>query len=187
MSESDTEQPQSKLPKLAIQRPGQKLEEFQISKSPVTVGRVKSNDIIILGDTAISREHCRFDLDAETGGLRLRDLGSSNGTFLDGAAVGAEPVEIRSGAKIQVGSTLMTYSVDRPSAGAIVKTIKQKLKNAPLPPQPGEAERTAFKNGMCVCGRCGATFGVGGKGSGEKVGCMRCRAVWTIPVVKAEA
>ena len=185
MAESDTEQSPSKLPKLAIQRPGQKLEEFQLSKSPVTVGRVKTNDIVILGDTAISREHCRFDLDPGSGAVLVRDLGSSNGTFLDGQSVGAEPVELQSGAKVQVGATIMTYSVERPSVGAIVRNVKQKIKNAPQSPAEGDAERTDFKNGMCICGRCGATFGVGGKGPGEKVGCMRCRAVWRIPVVKA--
>jgi len=96
-----------------------------------------------------------------------------------------DPVEIRSGAKIQIGSTSMTFAVDRPSVNALVKIFKQKFKHTPHPPQPGEAERTAFKNGLCACGRCGATFGVGSKGPGEKVGCMRCRAVWVIPVVKA--
>jgi hypothetical protein len=182
---SDADNP-AKLPKLSINRPGQKLEEFQLVKSPVLVGRVKSNDIVILGDSAISREHCRFDLDTASGKLTLRDLGSSNGTFLNGSAVGLEPIEVKSGDKIQLGATIMTYNVDRPSLGAVVKLVQQKFKNAPMAPVNGEAERVVFKESFCTCGRCGSTFSIRGQGPGEKVGCSRCRAVWRIPVVKPE-
>lgn len=177
----------SSVPKLAINRPKRALEEYQIHKSPVTVGRLKSNDIVILGDAAISREHCRFDISIASGELTIRDLGSSNGTFLNGDSVGVEPLEITPGDKIQVGATLITYSVDRPSTGVIVKMVKPKFKNAPMAPQPGEAERTAFKEGYCTCGRCGETFSVRVCGPGEKVGCVRCRAVWKIPAVKPNA
>lgn len=182
---SDSDLP-SRLPKLTIDRPGQKLEEFQLVKSPVLVGRVKTNDIVVLGDSAISREHCRFDLDAESGELTIRDLGSSNGTFLNGAAVGLDPLAVKQGDKIQIGATIVTYNIDRPSQGAVVRMVTQKFKNAPMPPVDGEAGRTVFSGGFCTCGRCGSTFSTKGRGPGEKVGCARCRAVWVIPVVKPD-
>lgn len=182
---SDTEMP-AKLPKLAINRPGQKLEEYQLVKSPVLVGRVKSNDIVVLGDSAISREHCRFDLDTASGELTVRDLGSSNGTFLNGDMVPLEPTPVKPGDKIQIGATIMTYNVDRPSQGAVVKMVQQKFKNGPMQPIEGEVAKVVFSEGYCTCGRCGSTFSTRGFGPGEKVGCSRCRAVWRIPVVKPD-
>ncbi|MCZ7643868.1 MAG: FHA domain-containing protein [Planctomycetota bacterium] len=169
-------------PKLAIERPDQPLEEFQLVKSPVVVGRVKSNDIVLKGDSAVSREHCRFEIDPDSGIVEVVDLGSSNGTFLNGTQVEKNSRRrLKPGDKVQVGATLMTFSVDRPSAGAIVRTVKQKFYNAPLPPKDGEEKATEFGEDYCTCGRCGNTIGTVGLVPGDKVGCLRCRAVWTIP------
>lgn len=182
---SDSDKPI--LPKLSIARPGQALEEFELSKSPVLVGRVKSTDILVLGDPAISREHCCFEIEPESGALTVRDMGSSNGTFLNGHPVGVVAEAVKPGDKIQVGGTVMTFSVDRPSQGAIVRTIKQKFYSAPLPPQPGEKERTFFGDGFCTCGRCGGTLTTKNHQPGEKVGCPRCRAVWQLPAAKPDS
>ncbi|GMV79749.1 MAG: hypothetical protein AMXMBFR7_09330 [Planctomycetota bacterium] len=169
-------------PKLSITRPDQPVEEFQLVKSPVTVGRVQTNDIVIKGDTAISREHCRFEVDSDSGVCELVDMGSSNGTFLNGKQLQKdERRRLRPGDKVQVGLTVLVFSVDRPSAGAIVRTVKQKFYNAPLPPKAGEEQATEFGEDFCTCGRCGNTIGTTGLVPGDKVGCLRCRAVWTIP------
>jgi len=175
----------SAVPRLAVQRPGQPREDFEVSKTPVLVGRVKTNDIVIVGDTAVSREHCAFDLDLEAPSLSVRDLGSSNGTFVNGKPIGKEPLPLKAGDKIQVGATLITYSVDRPSASAMVRRLRPQFQNRPWAPREGEEQRTVFGADFVLCGRCGEKFAVPKLGPGEKVGCARCRAVWTIPVVRA--
>lgn len=175
------------VPKLSVRRPGQPREEFELSKSPITVGRVKSNDIVLVGDTAVSREHCRFEIDPASRALSVRDLGSSNGTYVNGKSVGQLPLILKPGDQIQVGATLMIFSVDRPSAGALVRRLKPHWQNLPWPPREGEKENTKFGEGFCVCGRCGERIHVRKLSPGEKIGCVRCRAVWRVPVVPAGA
>lgn len=166
------------VPKLSVRRPGHPREEFELSKTPILVGRIKTNDIVIVGDTAVSREHCCFEIDPKTQDLSVRDLGSSNGTYVNGKVVSQSALTLKPGDQIQVGATLMIYSVDRPSAGALVRRLKPHWQNLPWPPREGENERTEFGEGYCVCGRCGERFHVRSIQIGDKVGCVRCRAVW---------
>ena len=55
---------------------------------PLIVGRAPSSDIPIF-DPTISRRHAEVQIDERSSGVRVRDLGSSNGTFLNGARVEA--------------------------------------------------------------------------------------------------
>ncbi len=68
--------------------------------SMVVLGRREDCDLRIpLGD--VSRRHCSI-LFTDDGGLRLQDLGSSNGTYVNGRRVQESP--ILAGDFIQVGS-----------------------------------------------------------------------------------
>lgn len=53
-----------------------------------------------LASTAVSRHHCQFMLDGPA--LRIRDLGSNNGTWVNGERI-SETVELKPGDRIQVG------------------------------------------------------------------------------------
>lgn len=181
---SDTEFPETIFPKLSIRRRDHKLEEFPLSKSPLVLGRVKTSDVVIHGDPAISRQHCRFEVDFKTGTVEVTDLGSSNGTFVNGAPANPGPVTLRPGDVVQVGATTVTLSVERAATSPRAKSTRSKFPSPPWPPVKGEAERTRFQDGNCICGRCGAVLPLEGRGPGEKLGCLRCRAVWRIPPVK---
>jgi len=64
-----------------------------------TIGRAAGADFIV--DAAlVSRVHCRLTA-LPDGGLELRDLDSTNGTFVNGARV--ETTRLASGDRIQVG------------------------------------------------------------------------------------
>ncbi len=66
----------------------------------ITVGAHESNDLV-LRDRAVSSRHCRFEPGPR--GVVLRDLGSRNGTWVDGRRVMS--VELGAGAAIRVGRT----------------------------------------------------------------------------------
>lgn len=52
-----------------------------IRELPVRLGRALG-DVLLTEDPFVSARHCEFDLDQESRGVIVRDLGSSNGTFL---------------------------------------------------------------------------------------------------------
>lgn len=72
---------------------------FKLEHKSVRLGRAEDAEIPIR-DGSISRYHaeCYFD---EHGGMRVRDLGSTNGTFMNGVKV--TDSEIREGDRVQLG------------------------------------------------------------------------------------
>ena len=59
-------------------------------------------------DVGISRRHARLDYDGSQ--VVLTDLGSTNGTMVNGQRVSA--VALNPGDMIQLGTTTLTYRVD---------------------------------------------------------------------------
>lgn len=76
-----------------------------LSRSPrtrVLAGRSRSCDLI-LATPAVSRRHAL--LERAPDGWRVTDLGSTNGTFVEGVRVESAPVEI--GARLWLGDALL--------------------------------------------------------------------------------
>lgn len=73
---------------------------------PVVVGRSPSSDIVI-PEPFVSATHARFALQGPA--LVLEDLGSTNGTLVNGRAI-ADPVTLRDGDEVQVGDVIMRVS-----------------------------------------------------------------------------
>jgi pSer/pThr/pTyr-binding forkhead associated (FHA) protein len=71
---------------------------------PVTVGRGEGNTIVLTQDRQVSRNHARIS--AEGDFLRLEDLGSANGTFLNGERV-QQPETITAGDEVKIGGTAL--------------------------------------------------------------------------------
>jgi uncharacterized membrane protein YhaH (DUF805 family) len=57
---------------------------------------------VVLDDASVSREHAEIKLDPQSG-LMIRDLGSSNGTSVDGKRVGTNFVTVTKGSKLRMG------------------------------------------------------------------------------------
>jgi pSer/pThr/pTyr-binding forkhead associated (FHA) protein len=74
-----------------------------VRRPPVIVGRDPSCDILI-NDPSISRRHCQFTLDAD-GALVVRDLGSTNGVYVEDRRV--SKAIVRPGEIVQIGSVLL--------------------------------------------------------------------------------
>ena len=78
-------------------------EEFKIMKSVTNIGRGEEADIQI-DDTSVSRLHCAVVLGSD---VLIRDLGSTNGTVVDGNRV-TESV-LHDGSIIKIGNITLTY------------------------------------------------------------------------------
>jgi hypothetical protein len=74
-------------------------------KEQVAIGRSKSNDIVI-GDPRVSRQHARIE--AQTNEAVLIDLGSTNGTLIDGRKVSGR-VRLHGGNVITLGNTSLRF------------------------------------------------------------------------------
>src|SRR5688572_21332212 len=86
---------------------------FELSQMTYSVGREKDNDII-LEMPGVSRRHIRLSRQVEA--YILEDLGSSNGTFVNGQRVSGSRL-LTPGDKIRLGSSVeLKYESSGPVA-----------------------------------------------------------------------
>ena len=81
--------------------------EHELSGGPLTCGRDSTSDITVKDEQA-SREHCRFEF--KNGEWYVADLGSSNGTHLDGTRIKRQ--QLTDGAVVRIGNTTMSFVGD---------------------------------------------------------------------------
>lgn len=81
-------------------------EQSWVLPTPLVVGRCPTADIT-LDDASISRRHCQFLIDPH-GSLIVRDLGSTNGVYVDGRKV--EKATLSMGTEVRMG--VLTMRVD---------------------------------------------------------------------------
>lgn len=80
---------------------------FPLPRELVTIGRREDCDLRIpLGD--VSRKHCTIMRNES--GLQIQDLGSSNGTYVNGERI--QQAELHAGDRIRIGSLRFVVQVD---------------------------------------------------------------------------
>ncbi|MGW7289694.1 FHA domain-containing protein, partial [Streptomyces sp. NPDC054847] len=79
----------------------------------ISIGRSADADVP-LDDPDVSRLHCAVTL-ADDGRVTVTDLGSTNGTTVDGAPVHARPVRLPSGALLRLGESTLRLSPGAPA------------------------------------------------------------------------
>ena len=77
-------------------------EEIPVDSMPVAIGRGGQNEVPLDGDDFASAQHARFE--AKRDGLWVEDIGSTNGTFVNGTRLErAQLAQV--GDVIKIGST----------------------------------------------------------------------------------
>ena len=115
-------------PNLAVQGGANNGQTIPLTGRPITMGRRADNDVVVDDDT-VSRRHA---LIMETGGgFVIRDLASTNGTFVNRQRVGNTERSLKHGDHIRLadgdatfvyrdeGKATRTIDVDPPRTGAI--------------------------------------------------------------------
>jgi len=80
---------------------------FPLPKRVTVIGRRKNCDLRIPLES-VSRRHCQFNIENQT--LKLRDLGSRNGTFLNGDRI--EEQILKPGDSIKIGPVVFAMQID---------------------------------------------------------------------------
>lgn len=94
---------------LVVRRGANLGARFLLDESGSVAGRHPAVDIF-LDDVTVSRRHAEFDREGTT--FTVRDLGSLNGTFVDGRRIDAETT-LSDGAEVQVGKFKFTFFASR--------------------------------------------------------------------------
>jgi serine phosphatase RsbU (regulator of sigma subunit) len=114
------------MAELKIQTADGSRERFPLSKPRITIGRARSSDVF-LPDQWLSRHHAAVE--QKNGAYYLLDLGSKNGTLLNGERVSGDR-RLRDGDVITLGEHLLVFSMEdeldeRPPEGTRVFSAKE--------------------------------------------------------------
>jgi len=93
-------------------------ESFSLPSNVTVIGRRNDCDLHI-PLMRVSRRHCQLNLNGET--AKIRDLGSHNGTYLNGERIDGE-TPIKAGDYLQVGPLVFQLQID----GKPAKTVPPK-------------------------------------------------------------
>jgi pSer/pThr/pTyr-binding forkhead associated (FHA) protein len=95
--------PANNRPKILTQSSSEGLTETPVARrKSVLIGRGAHCDVVVK-DAKASREHCRLTL--EGAGFSLEDLGSRNGTYVDGLKI-AQPTVLQVNQTFKIGDTI---------------------------------------------------------------------------------
>ena len=112
----------AKRPELLITSGPMAGTRFEVGAGGVRLGRSSSNDVSI-PDEELSRNHCLFEQSGEAG-VRVTDLASANGTFVNGEQLGSDSRELKAGDAIEVGSTAISVIGEEPAIAPRAAGVK---------------------------------------------------------------
>ena len=121
---------------LLVQQGPRAGQSFDLNKPIVTLGREVGNDIV-LEDPQVSRHHARLTL--ATGGYVIEDLGSTNGTAVNGQRISA-PHVLKPGSTIAFGDQIaldfeaVTLDADATMASSRRAAASRRAVTPPPPP-----------------------------------------------------
>jgi sigma-B regulation protein RsbU (phosphoserine phosphatase) len=139
----------SKIPELSIRTPSGETKVVVLTKDHYDLGRAESNDLCFRDVQGLSRKHLAIEHKGSE--WLVRDLGSTNGTFVNGAQITA-PHVLRPRDHVKAGDlTLFFTEGPAPAAKTVIFVEKQ--------PAPAEGIVTASLDGLLA--EEGETSGAG--------------------------
>ena len=122
------------MPKMIVSIDGVVIKEVEISQERTTLGRRPYNDIVI-DNLAVSGEHAVVHLHAASGIVEVEDIGSTNGTYVNGKA--AKKHQLANGDTVEVGKYKIKF-VSEVASDGFEKTMMVRPGMVP-PPAPAAA------------------------------------------------
>src|SRR5262245_12457496 len=92
--------------------PAELARKFELAPGDVTIGRDPGLDGVLLDHGTISRRHADLVWNATLHGHSVRDLGSRNGSWVDGVPATADARAMVGGSLLRLGDTLLVYEQD---------------------------------------------------------------------------
>lgn len=121
--------------KLILSLDGAILREYAVSKDSISIGRKHGNDIQ-LNDMTVSGRHALIS--TLIGNTYVEDLGSTNGTLLNGKRV--RKLILKHGDIVQVGTHQFTYFCEDKAAYEPTMFIKAEIAETQLLPNTGDVD-----------------------------------------------
>ena len=101
-------------------------KEYELTRPEIVIGRDPNVDLTI-PSPAVSRRHARLTREGE--GYLLEDLGSSNGTFLNGERL-LDRRLLKSGDQVRLGQAI-TFTYEAPVTAAVQQTVASSIPAMP--------------------------------------------------------
>jgi len=93
----------------------------------ITIGRSTENNDIVVNDEKVSRNHLQMVMD-DNGNYSVVDLGSTNGTYVNGQRISGE-VRLQPSDEVRIGQTVLPWQ------NYFVTSSQPPIINPPMPPQ----------------------------------------------------
>ncbi len=118
-----------------VPRPGVEPREVHLGDQPITLGREPENDVQLDG-LEVSRRHCQIE-PLSQGGYRIIDLGSKNGTFLNGRQISAMALDFDD--QLRMGDSMAVYVEDHVPAREALAAVDGGTAWLPSSTEPSSA------------------------------------------------
>jgi hypothetical protein len=128
------------MPKMIVSIDGVVIKEAELTQERTTLGRRPYNDIVI-DNLAVSGEHAVVHLHAASGIVEVEDIGSTNGTYVNGKAIQRQA--LRNGDTIEIGKYKVRFLSEEESPDYQKTMIFKPGMVPPSRPVPGSAAAVA--------------------------------------------
>jgi hypothetical protein len=137
----------SRLYYLKVTRGGE-VKEYPLDQPVATIGRSPDNSIR-LDDAQVSRRHA--EIECAEGKRRITDLGSRNGTVVNGAKIGPNvPVMLKAGDTISIGSYLITVRESLVQEKVVMPAAAERPSTPAAEPAAPAVKRTILPRGRAL-------------------------------------
>ncbi|HOX07901.1 MAG TPA: FHA domain-containing protein [Planctomycetota bacterium] len=186
------------MAKLIVTSPEGRKSEREL-EGTLIVGRAQDCSLRLASDTKASRNHCKIEKRGSE--YALSDMGSANGTRLNGEKIGQRIEVLKDGDVVVVGGTKLEFvdgsgGAAAPAApgaaaaspgGGLLGKVKGALGGlfsrggGSGGEGGGEGAGGAVFGDKTITCPCGAVLSTAAKSPGQKVGCPRCKKIYAVP------